>query len=597
MPELQLPPPDASAPKIFDGVPPDELARVFEESARTRFLPGEVVIAQGDVPDKIFLVAGGSAEVTVVDRAGRDHRVAVVGSGMTVGEMSLITREPAAGTVRALSDLELIAMSGGEFERLAARCPQVYRNLGVILARRLARTNRLVAEARVGELIAVENAGAPLELAWALACSIAWHTRGPTLLIALTDDPPETLAALARAEAKPAELRATLQLARSLGSLGGPDSGDLDEALRRFDRVLVVGRADALGTLHGSRRLLLDRENGAPAPEVGTVVRGWSRDAPAALGPDAAGVVRVPGLAPEDVEWLREGRLPVGSAAGRALGWVARDLAGLKVGFAFGAGSARGYAHAGVLAAFERYGLRADYLAGTSVGAAVVTLHAMGRSPNEIADELDRCGEVIFRPTLSRRALLSNRPLRRYLHSVSGELRIEELSTPTALIAADLESRQEVALRQGYIWAATLAAISIPGVLPAVRLGGRMLVDGGILNPVPTSTVEAMGADAVVAVRLSPPPGGLMLDVVAAEERGSIPSALNVILTSVETMHGRIVSDSPQKPLITIAPVFPDVAGAKLRKFSSGRRYVEAGAAAAEAALPRLATVFPWLGS
>jgi NTE family protein len=315
-----------------------------------------------------------------------------------------------------------------------------------------------------------------------------------------------------------------------------------------------------------------------------------------ALGPDSKGSLSVPPLLAEDRERLRTGVLPAASEAGRALGWLARDLAGRKVGFAFGAGSLRGYAHAGVLAALERAGLRADYVAGTSVGAAVAALHALGYTPAELADELDRCGEVLFRPTLSRRGLFSNRALRRYLQSVVADRRIEDLSIPLAIVAADLERQQEVVLRRGLIRSAILASISIPGVFPAVRIGGRTLVDGGIINPVPATTASTMGAGAVVAVRLSTPNVTPKLDVVAGDQVRAGISALNVIVRSLEIMQARIASDPSETPLISITPEFADLPGAKLRRFASGRRYMEEGEAAVEAALPRLATLFPWLG-
>jgi predicted acylesterase/phospholipase RssA len=140
-----------------------------------------------------------------------------------------------------------------------------------------------------------------------------------------------------------------------------------------------------------------------------------------------------------------------------------------------------------------------------------------------------------------------------------------------------------------------LASISMPGILPAVRVGGRLLVDGGILNPVPASTVAAMGADTVVAVRLASPAGPPLYDIDSRYEREAETSALSAFIRSMEMMQGRIDGDPPETPVITLVPEFSSIPGAKLRNFSSGRRYIDAGAAAAEAALPRIAAALPWL--
>src|SRR5262249_43070252 len=170
---------------------------------------------------------------------------------------------------------------------------------------------------------------------------------------------------------------------------------------------------------------------------------------------------------------------------------------------ALGAGSLRGYAHVGALNYLRWAGLEEDYVAGTSIGAAVATLHAIGYSAHEVADILDMTGPNLFQPTLSRAGLMSNRKLRRFLQEVAGDLLIEDLRLPLALVAADLDTRCEVVFREGPVWLGVLASISIPGVYPALKVGGYTLVDGGILSPVPTNVAAGMGADIVIAVRLS----------------------------------------------------------------------------------------------
>jgi NTE family protein len=543
---------------IFDGVPADEVAIVLAQNEHRRFAPGDAVIDAGDVPNQLFVIVSGEARVTVVDRDGLEHELARVGSGMTVGEMSLVTGEQEVASVTALTDLTVVAIGDRELECLAGRFPSIHRNIGTILAQRLAQTKRLVAQPKRGRLVAIEDAGGEAELAWALACSISWHTRRPTLLLVVDESPAAALAALAATHSSRNDRHATLQI--------GPASllTEIDELRHRFDHVLVLVREPWASALPADRRLQLADES-------------------------------IPALAAEDIAALRAGCLPAASNAGRALGALARDIAKLKVGFAFGAGSLRGYAHIGALAALERAGLEADYLAGTSVGSSIAALHAMGRSPEELADELDRCGKFLFRPTVSRRGLLSNRGLRRHLHAVGGDLLIEDLPTPLAVVAADLELQREVVLRRGHVWTAVLASISMPGMLPAVRVGGRMLVDGGILNPVPASTVAAMGAGVVVAIRLATPAGAPMLDIDSKYERGAETSAVNAFVRSMEMMQGRIVGDPPETPLITVTPEFSGIPGAKLRNFSSGRRYIDAGAEAVEAALPSLTAALPWL--
>ncbi len=313
-------------------------------------------------------------------------------------------------------------------------------------------------------------------------------------------------------------------------------------------------------------------------------------------GPDADGIVSIPPLSHTDRAELARGVLPASTPAGAALGWVARDIAGLKVGLALGAGSYRGYAHVGVLRALQRIGLEPDYLAGTSIGAAVVGLYAMGRSAEESAGFLDALDGVFFRPTLSRRSLLSNAALTAKVQEICLETRIEELPLPLAVVAADPETGREIVFRRGLLWLAVLGSSSIPGVHPALRIGPYSAVDGGIVNPVPSSAVTAMGADKVVAVRLGRPRPAADADAEARESKGRRPSAIETMVRSVELMQATMRGQRSTAAIV-ISPECEDVPAIGLRRFSLGRRYVEAGEVAVEAALPRIAAALPWMRS
>jgi NTE family protein len=166
---------------------------------------------------------------------------------------------------------------------------------------------------------------------------------------------------------------------------------------------------------------------------------------------------------------------------------------------------------------------------------------------------------------------------------------------PLALVAADLETRREVVFREGPVWMGVLASISIPGVYPALKIGGYTLVDGGILSPVPTNVAAGMGADVVIAVRLSNTGATPADEFTVVESHGARPNALSVIMQSIEIMQARIVTDPPQVTTVTITPALDGMpGGAKLRNFAEGRRFIESGETAADEALSRIAAVLPW---
>lgn len=418
------------------------------------------------------------------------------------------------------------------------------------LVKRAASTRREAGD-RPGRLTFLVDRGAPPDLAPALAASVAWHTRER---VALTDS---------------VDADAAHVLLRVAGHDLVPDGAPVVE---------LVGRS-------GTPRM----------PERRLAVRAWV-DGPVRRGPDASGMVPIPSLSHTDRAELARGVLPPSTPAGAALGWVARDLAGLKVGLALGAGSYRGYAHIGILRGLARIGLEPDYLAGTSIGAAVAGLYAMGYSAEESTGFLDMLDGVFFRPTLSRRSLLSNVALAAKIREICLETRIEELPLPLAVVAADLETGREIVFRRGLLWLAVLGSSAIPGIHPAVGIGPYSAVDGGIVNPVPSSAATAMGADKVVAVRLGRPRPAAHDDAEAQERLGRGPSAIETIRRSVDLMQATLRGQRSPGTIV-IAPECEGVPGIGLRRFSIGRRYIEAGEAAVEAAVPRIAAALPWMRS
>jgi NTE family protein len=539
---------------FFDGVPAEELEPLLGRLERRHVEHGSIVVAEGDAPQELYVVRSGSAEVLVADGRGERRRVGHVAAGATLCEMSLFTGEPASATVRATSDLELLVLGAAEFERLADRFPVVYRNLGSILSQRLAVTSRLAARDRLGELTLLEEGGTPTS-AWALACSLAWHTRRPTAL-AVVGAVPLELEPLARERADSGADIAVLTDA-DVGRL----RVHLTELRSRYDHVLLYG----------------------PAPDVLREVA-----APVALD-------GLPRLEQADEHALRARVLPATTPAGRVVGRVARDIGGLRVGLALGAGSQRGYAHFGVLRALDRLGLLPDVLAGTSVGGAAATLAALGHDPDSAAALFDRAAGVLVRPTIPRHGLFSSRALRHFYREVAGDRLLEELPVPLGLVTADLLSGREVVLRRGPVWQAVLATCSIPGVYPAQAVGPYLLVDGGIVEPVPVAAAASLGADVVVAVKLVGAEPPLEWDGEALPSSGRPPGAVGAILRSLELMQARIGIHPEGSTVVSVDVDLPDARGGRLRRFGEGRGYIEAGDDALTAALPRLAAALPWL--
>jgi len=181
-----------------------------------------------------------------------------------------------------------------------------------------------------------------------------------------------------------------------------------------------------------------------------------------------------------------------------------------RIGLALGSGGARGSAHTGVLRVLEREGIEVAAIAGSSIGALVGAAHAVGIPVEEVEREwLQTDAGRIFRtflPTFPRAGLSTGNELRRFLTDLLDEQPIEELPIPYAAMACDIDSGETVVLNRGSLVDAVRASTAIPGIFHPVRYGERLLVDGGLVDPVPVSTCRAVGADVVIAVDITPTP-------------------------------------------------------------------------------------------
>jgi NTE family protein len=211
-----------------------------------------------------------------------------------------------------------------------------------------------------------------------------------------------------------------------------------------------------------------------------------------------------------------------------------------KIGLVLSGGGARGAAHIGVLKVMEELRVPIDYIAGTSMGAIVGGLYAAGMSPERIEKELlaidwndafldspprrereyrrkyddgaflvkfqlgFRDGKFLLPKGLSSGQKLGL-ILNRLTLPVSSINDFDELLVPYRAAATDIENGEVVVLKSGELYEAMRASMSVPGAFTPYEIGGRLLVDGGLVNNLPIDVVKEMGAETVIAVEISSP--------------------------------------------------------------------------------------------
>jgi NTE family protein len=181
-------------------------------------------------------------------------------------------------------------------------------------------------------------------------------------------------------------------------------------------------------------------------------------------------------------------------------------MSGKTVALVLGSGGARGYAHIGALQVLEERGYQVVAISGTSMGALIGGLYAAGKLREYVEWVTPLTQRDVFRlldPAIGGPgAFRLERVLSRMSEILNGA-QIEDLPIPYTAVATDIGARREVWFTSGPVDVAIRASIAIPGAITPIMVNGRLLVDGGVLNPVPVEPVIGSGADFTLAIELS----------------------------------------------------------------------------------------------
>ena len=206
-----------------------------------------------------------------------------------------------------------------------------------------------------------------------------------------------------------------------------------------------------------------------------------------------------------------------------------------KFGLALGAGGSRGIAHIGFLQALEEIGVKPDYVTGCSMGSIVGACYCSGVSPAKMKEfvlELSILDLTSFNIVpLLQNGFMQTKKARKLIVELMGERNFNQLKIPFECVATDLITGQTVELREGSVVDAALASSSIPGVFTPTKIGEyEMLVDGCLVERVPTRQLKAMGAEVIVAVDVL---GNLM------SEKPASGHLINTLLRCIDIMDTR----------------------------------------------------------
>lgn len=246
-------------------------------------------------------------------------------------------------------------------------------------------------------------------------------------------------------------------------------------------------------------------------------------------------------------------------------------------GLALGGGAARGFAHIGVFEVLEREGMVPSYVAGTSVGSLVGALICAGYGARRIAELAKDIGWFdLVKPTVPKQGLVKSEGLEEMVDELCGGKNIEDLSIPFRALAVDISRGQEVVMDSGPVGRAVQASSSIPGIFEPVHYFNGILVDGGVLNNMPSEIVRSMGAKYVIAVDLTSD---------LTDHENPAKGILEIMFSSIMLMMRNTGSAGRDAADLLVAP---ELKGLSFHDMDNKEALIQKGREAMEEALPRL---------
>jgi NTE family protein len=611
---------------LFSVLPPATLPAVARAATRLTLAKGEALFAAGTAGDAVFLVRSGLLQIVSASALG-GRPLGEAARGDHLGEMAVLTGEPRAAGVVAVVESVLYALPGELVRTLFQAHPILWARLSLGLMRNLQNQGRC--SARGVRTCAMVGVGTASARSFALTLALAGE------LGALADDPVAVLDCVpgapgAAPEGAPlpgafSEVTQTLRRLVTPGAattnprvtvvrLGADCSADapvadlVAELRRRHARVLVhatlpwsaiaargIAQCDALRWVVDSDDAAAGAACATALVEIGALVRtpvapgvlalgagaaraaagATTRAIPAEPGADATAALATPGVR-------------------RVLRAVARELADRRTALVLGAGGAKGFAHIGALRAFERHGIEFDAIAGTSIGAIIGALIAMGWSAQTV-DALfmgvaSNPWKTLFDPRVPTEAFFRSRKKSELIARYCAGTRIDDMGLPFFAVAGDLTALVPVVFQSGSLALALDATSAIPTVFRPVRHEDQMLVDGWVCDPLPAGVVRAAGFERVIAIDLSPrgrPTVSRRVPVSGGAPPG-LGGRLRILAIAMRAMELASQEHVARSlPLIDVL-VRPDLDGFSSADLAGAAEMCERGERAAEEAIPAI---------
>ncbi len=547
---------------LFAGLSAKELVYIKKKSSFAEYKKGQVIYKEGSAPSFFYCIIRGRAVLSTLERSGKQLVLEYLHRGQYFGIISVLTGEAHSVTAKALNDCLLLVIPKEAFDNLLKKIPQLAIDLSKTLSRRLKRKDihpKTIFESTIIAVLSSYPQAGKTVYASNLAFSLSKEARKKSIIVDICRRDKAHHMPWFLKSGKNYRVMNLSAGSSNLSRLSGYIFKDkyaidiiyltyanhdelwpkavvdilsllvndyhfvvMDLPCRREKTILnILNQSDLVhiltsprgADLKSTRHLIkkLASDYGFTESKIKVIVNESksskldSEQKQQLLGQEV--FANLP-----KIDTRVSGRLVIEKPAAdysRVIRRIARHEGNCLVGLALGVGVAYGFCHIGVLKVIEEEKIPVDVISGSSMGAFIASLWAIGKSSSEImaiAKEFKEPKHIwnLLDFTFPLLGFIKGNKLYNMFKRYLGAKTFYDVKIPLKIIASDLKGKKSIVFEKGLIIDALMASCAMPGVFAPFTSKGEMLFDGGVINPLPTEPLLEMGAKKIIAVNLTP---------------------------------------------------------------------------------------------
>ena len=634
---------------LFSKLLPRELQIIDTHSSVVQYKKEEIIYREGDPPNAFFCILSGRAVVYTQDSRGNQTVLEYLHRGKYFGIISLLTGEPHSVTAKAVNDCEVLRIEKSDFDIILKRIPSLAVDLSLTLGRRLKRKDihqKVIFETKIISVFSSYAQAGKTTYSLNLSLGLNHQTSRQVILLEIVGNEQRhhCPAYLGISEFKPLDLssRSILSMQELNAHILKDRDRKIDLLCLNYDLTQEVGLKAILGILSflvndyhyivldlpaqmtkGIFDLLnqsdlihlitysqdvdlkrtsnliqrLEKEFNFSPEKIKVIINAYER---AKFGfQDELKILEHPVYATLPRLGLDK-ILPIldepESEYSHIIRRISREIGECLVGLSLGVGGAYGFCHIGVLKVIEEEKIPIDVIAGSSMGALIACLWAIGKTSAEILQMAHHIKDKRFMLglvdlTLPRLGFIKGRRLYKFLSNYLGKKTFQDLRLPVKVLASDVKNKELVVIDKGSLLDAVMASCSMPGIFHPFRPpplknkwwgaatsgsgSSGFLVNGGLLAPLPTEVLQAMGVKKVIAVNVTPSKEDIKEhSLQESSRRYKKTNILELIFGSIEIMQSEIAIRQAKYADVVI---HPDTSGLMWIDFDKAEEFAKRG--------------------